>query len=233
MRPESGLRTIPMAAVLATILGMTLWAPPTAAAESDRVGKWQFSFPVTFTSGTTVDGQEGTSFKLNDDVGFGVGFGFNLNPHLMLGVDFTWLSANYNASITADVNGDHIPDSKIDVSGTLDAATLQFVAQYNILKGRVTPFLRGSFGWTWVDSNIPAGAPVGGCWWDPWYGYICGSWQPTYGATRFAYGVAGGVRGELTPRFYLEASYNVLWLDTSKAGTPSFDGGRLTAGWTF
>jgi hypothetical protein len=105
--------------------------------------------------------------------------------------------------------------------------------QYNILKGRVTPFLRASFGWTWVDSNIPSGPPVGGCWWDPWYGYICTSSQPTYASTDFAYGAAAGVRGEIGHAVYLEASYNVLWVDTNRAGTQSMDGARVTFGWMF
>jgi opacity protein-like surface antigen len=222
-----------MTAVLATVLGMCLCAPSILAGESDREGRWQMSVPITFTSGATVDGQQGTSFKLNDDVGLGFGFGYNLNPHFMVGVDFTWLTANYDASISTDINNDHIPDTKVDLAGTLDAANLQFVGQYNILKGRVTPFLRASLGWTWIDSNIPAGPAVGSCWWDPWYGYVCGTWQPTYGATRFAYGAAAGVRGEVAERFYLEASYNVLWLDTSQSGTPSMDGVRVTAGWVF
>lgn len=233
MRALPGLKPMPVATILATILGISLWAPSTIAAESDREMKWQFSAPVTFTSGTTFDGQNGTNFKLHDDVGFGVGFGYNLNPHFMVGIDFTWISANYDAKITTDLNNDQIPDSTTSVSGTLDATNAQFVGQYNILKGRFTPFLRASFGWTWIDSNIPAGPPQGSCFWDPWYGYVCGTWQPTYSATRFAYGAAAGVRAELGERFYLEGSYNVLWLDAGKSGTPMIDGGRVTAGWTF
>ena len=233
MRVQSVLRSMTMAVAFATILGMLLSAPSTVAGESERVGKWQSSIPITFTSGATVDGESGTSFELSDDLGFGFGFGYNLNPHFMVGVDFTWLTANFDASVATDINADGVPDAQVDLAGTLDATNLQFVGQYNILKGRVTPFLRASLGWTWIDSNIPAGPPVGSCWWDPWYGYICSSWQPTYTDTAFAYGAAAGVRGELTERFYLEGSYNVLWVDTQKAGTPSLDGFRVTAGWNW
>ena len=222
-----------MAAILATILGMSFWTPPTVAQDDGREGKWQFSVPINFTSGTTVDGQSGSNLKVNDDLGFGVGFGYNLNPHFMVGVDFTWLTANFNANIATDANNDQIPDATAQVSGTLDATNMQFVGQYNILKGKITPFVRASLGWAWIDSNIPSGPTQGSCWWDPWYGYICNTWQPTYSSSNFAYGAAAGLRAELGQKFYLEGSYNVIWIDTNKAGTLSMDGARVTAGWTF
>ena len=233
MRTRPRQRTIRTAAIVATILGMAVWAPRTAAAESQRGLKWQFSFPITFASGTTVDGQEGTNFKLNDDVGWGLAFGYHMNENLMLGADFTWISANYNAHVAFDTNSDGKPDGTADVSGTLEAATVHFVGQYNILKKNITPFVRASLGWTWLDSNIPSAPPQGSCWWDPWYGYICNTWQPTYGATDFSYGAAAGLRADIQERFFVELSYNVLWIDTSKAGTPNIDGVRVNLGWKY
>jgi len=233
MRAQPRHRTVQLAAVFATLLAVAVLTPRTAAAEIERGMKWQSSIPMTFTSGGTVNGENGTSFDINDDLGWGFSFGYNLNQHFLVGADFTWLSANYKATIATDINGDQIPDASADLSGTLDATNLQFFGQYNILKSRVTPFLRASLGWTWVDSNIPSGAPVGTCWWDPWYGYICGSWQPTFEDTEFAYGAAVGVRADVTDRFFLEGSYNVLWVDFNKADTPSFDGFRVNVGWSF
>ena len=119
------------------------------------------------------------------------------------------------------------------VAGVLDASNLQAFAQYNILPRRVTPFVRGSFGWTWIDSNIPAGPAQGACWWDPWWGYVCDTWQSTYEDTSFAYGAAAGVRAELARTAFLEGSYNLLWIDLDRAGSQSFDGFRLNVGWMF
>src|SRR5262249_38657361 len=152
VRKETKMRFIPLALVLATVLGVALSAPSVGAADSDRAMKWQMTVPITFTSGATIDGEQGTSFDVSDDIGWGFGFGYNLNPHLMFGVDFTWISANYNVTLAKDdppANG--IPDGTTTVSGTLDAGNLQLVAQYNIMKGRFTPFVRGSLGWTWID----------------------------------------------------------------------------------
>ena len=219
--------------ILAAVLGVAVWASPTPAADSERAGKWQTSIPITFTSGVSYDAEAQTSVDIQDDVGWGFGFGYHLNPNLLLGTEFTWLSANYDASISTDNNADFIPDTEVTVSGTLDATNWQFFGQWNILKGRFTPFLRGSFGWTWVDSNIPAGPTTGTCWWDPWWGYVCNTWQPTFGDTAFSYGAGLGVRAELTPQFFVEGSYNLLWVDFDNSDTPSLDGWRMNIGWTF
>ena len=85
-----------------------------------------------------------------------------------------------------------------------------------------------------IDSNIPSGPATGTCWWDPWWGYVCNTWQPTYEDTAFAYGAAAGLRAELgAGKFFLEGSYNMLWVDFDKAGTQDFDGVRLNIGWLF
>jgi hypothetical protein len=215
-----------------TVLGVAIWAPRAAAADSDRGGKWQGSIPITFTFGADYD-NDFTNVSVSDDIGWGFGFGYNLNERFLVGTEITWISANYGAHIATDFDGDQIPDDSVDISGTLDAANLQFFGQWNILKGRFTPFLRASLGSTWIDSNIPSGPATGTCWWDPWWGYICDTWQPTFEDTAFAYGAAAGFRAELTPAFFVEGSYNVLWIDFDKAGTQDLDGVRINAGWTF
>ena len=233
MRARHGRRTVTMVLALGTVLGWVVWAPRADAQQNDREAKWQMSIPLTFTSGASYDSQEGTKVDVNDDLGWGFGFGYHFNQRLLLGVDFTWLDANYDAEIATDNDGNQVPDTTISVAGTLDATNLQFFAQYNILPGRFTPFVRGSLGWAWIDSNIPSGPAQGVCWWDPWWGYICDAWQPTFEDTSFAYGAAAGVRASLTDKFFVEGSYNLLWLDFDKAGTQSFDGFRINAGWMF
>jgi hypothetical protein len=221
-----------MILALGMTLGMAASLPRVAAAESERAQKWQGSIPLTFTSGANYD-KNGTSVDLNDDLGWGFGFGYNVNERFLVGSNFTWLSASYEATGAIFDNSGNPTGTTFDVSGTLDATNWQIFGQYNILKGKITPFLQASFGWTWIDSNIPTGLPQTGCWWDPWYGYICNTYQPTYESTPFAYGAAAGVHAEIGDRFYLEGSYNYLWVDSDNAGTLGFDGFRLNVGWMF
>jgi len=222
-----------MRMAFATVLGLTVLAPCAMAADSERAERWQFSFPITFTSGANYSGDGNTKVDINDDVGWGLAMGYHVNEHILVGGEFTWIAANYNAFVATDFDNDQIADDSVEVAGTLDATNLQFFGQYNFMTRRFTPFVRASFGWTWVDSNIPSGPATGTCWWDPWYGYVCGTWQPTFEDTAFAYGAAAGVRAELTDKFFVEGSYNILWIDFDKAGNSDFDGFRLNAGWMF
>jgi outer membrane protein with beta-barrel domain len=232
MRERHGLSRPTMILALGTILGMVLLTPWANAADSQRAGRSQFSFPIVFTSGSSYD-SDFSSVDINDDVGWGIGFGWNVSEKVTVGGDFTWLDANYNVFVATDFDGDQISDDSIEVSGTLDATNFQMFAQYNILPSRITPFVRGSFGWTWIDSNIPNGPAQGACWWDPWWGYVCDTWQSTFSDTSFAYGAGAGIRAELGPSAFVEASYNILWIDFDKAGSQDFDGVRANIGWLF
>lgn len=219
-------------AVCAVAMLAADFAPAAAQTRSFREGKWQFSIPLNFTFSKEIDG-EGESFvDLSNDFGWGLAFGYHFNNRFLLGFEGSWLRANYTASVEYDDEGDGDPDGTVDIGGNLDAASLQAVGQFNLIENRLTPFVRGNLGLTYSDSNIPSAPPQGSCWWDPWWGYVCGTWQPTYDRTSFSFGGAVGGRAELNRSFFLEASFNLLWVSFSES-TPSFSAIRLTAGWLF
>jgi len=233
MRPNRNRRPALLLVLGTLLLGLAFSVPQSEAQTAARAMKWEFTIPITFTSSENFDGENGTSLDINSDVGWGFGFGWHMDNHWMFGMDFTWLDANYKANIAADTGlPDQIPDTLVSVSGTLDAANFQLVSQYNILDKPITPFVRANLGVTWVDSNIPSAPAQGVCWWDPWWGYICDTWQPTFEDSSFSYGAAVGLRADLQRGFFLEGSYNMLWVDFDK-DTASFDGWRLTMGWIF
>jgi opacity protein-like surface antigen len=221
---------------MAVGLALALWMGASAAdadAQTRREGKWQFNIPITFTFNQTIDGDGGSKIEMNNDVGWGFGFGYHLNEKFMLGFEATWLRAGYEATIPYDDDGDQNPDGTSKIGGNMDATNLQAVGQFNILEGNLfTPFIRANLGTTYTDSNIASGPPQGSCWWHPWWGYICGSWVPTYDRWSFSFGGAAGIRADVSRSFFLEASFNGLWINFDNS-TPVFDGIRLNIGWLF
>jgi opacity protein-like surface antigen len=224
------LRKITVGAAVALWLGASA---ASADAQTRRGDRWQFSIPINFTFSQTIDG-EGESFvDVNNDIGWGFAFGYNFNEKFYLGGEVTWIRAGYDATIPYDDDGDQNPDGTTRIGGTLDASSFQAVGQYNFLEGSLlTPFVRANLGGTYTDSNIASGPPVGSCWWHPWWGYICNSWIPTYDRTSFSFGGGIGVRADVSRSFFLELSYNGLWVDFADS-TPGFDGIRLNVGWLF
>jgi len=145
-------------------------------------------------------------------------------------LDWSWASSNYKAKIGTSTGGTL---GTTTASGTLDSSTLALNLSYYFLEGPLTPFVLGGIGWTWVDSNVPSGLPETGCWWDPWYGYICTSYQDTYAKDYFSYSLGLGGRWDVTPGFFLRGSVVWQWMDLGKAGTTDFPGGRLDIGFIF
>jgi opacity protein-like surface antigen len=95
----------------------------------------------------------------------------------------------------------------------------------------LTPYVLGTLAWSWVDSNIPTGPPQTGCWWDPWFGYICSTWQPTASNNAFTYGLGVGLRWDAGRNFFMRFGYEYDWIDFShSSSTPGFSLLRLQFG---
>ena len=62
-------------------------------------------------------------------------------------------------------------------NGHADFSQFLLDARYKFLDGMFRPFVETGLGGTWVNTNIASGPPQVGYWWDPWWGYICGSHQ--------------------------------------------------------
>ena len=73
------------------------------------------------------------------------------------------------------------------VTGNLESMGVMFDLSYYFMTGRFTPFVTTGLGWNFVDTNIPTAPPQVGCWWNPWYGYICEGFQDTKSVDGFAY----------------------------------------------
>lgn len=173
---------------------------------------YQFSKDVHFEGGSTV--------SLNDDLGLGLTFGYRFNEHFELAFALDWQSINYTATLQSGL----APNLSADVSGDLEAFTPRIWANYNFLPGPLTPFVNAGIGWSWVDTNIPNSRVQVGCWWDPWWGYICTPYQSTKSIDDFVYQVGLGGRWDFPNGATLRLTYEKHWFDYSKAtSTPNFD----------
>jgi opacity protein-like surface antigen len=187
-----------------------------------RAGTWDFYLPLTYADSATINGQGGSSVDLNADWGFGFGFGYNFNDNFQLNGLFNWNSRSYDAT-TVNTDG-----TTRKYSNYMDTSTISLNGVYYILSGKVTPFVSGGVGITYVDTNIPTGSGSTSCWYDPWYGYVCSSYVPTKTENDISYGLGIGVRYDVNRQFGLQGSYNKNWIDMSRAsGTPDFDTWRL------
>ena len=203
----------------------------TAQNSPPRGGKWEFTLQPQYTHGQSFDSGNGSSGTVHSALGFGFGVGYNLNNHLTLGGDFFWNSANYNATV-APAAGNPLPAQNIQ--GVLSTDTIRFNATWNFSASDFTPFVMGGIGSTYVDTNIPTAPATPVCWYDPWYGYYCGSYVPTKAAYFVSYSAGAGLRWDLDRNVFLRAVATRMWVDgPSAVGTVWTDQYRFDVGFKF
>jgi opacity protein-like surface antigen len=85
-----------------------------------------------------------------------------------------------------------------------------------------------------VDTNIATEPPQTGCWWDPWWGYVCTTFQDTKTIDGFTYEVGLGARYDFNESFSLSGSYRKTWHDWDHAdGAVDIDTAILSFGYKF
>ena len=114
----------------------------------------------------------------------------------------------------------------------MSKSTHQFNVTYNFSRKAFTPFVVAGIGWTKLDSNVPTGGVDVGCWWDPWWGYICfGDWQ-TFETSEFTYNLGLGLRWDINNAVFTRAAYSREFLKVDN-GTLNFDMAILELGLMF
>ncbi len=214
---------------VATLL-LAIVSPTTLAASlsdgSSRAGKWALNFTSQYLDTNRIDMDGGAKLEISDTVGWGFGFGYNFDEHLELVFDMTWSNRSYKA--TAIENG-----APRVYGNDLYSSTMNLGLTYNFMPRRFTPFVTGVVGWTFMDTNIPDGPPQNGCWWDPWWGYICGVYQPTRTEDHFTWGALAGLRFDVARSLYLKGAIGKHYLDIGAGGRQDVTLFRFNIGWMF
>jgi len=192
-------------AVIACLLG----ALPVHAQSSSRGGKSEFYLAPVFTDGKNYSFDGGSSARTDTGFGLTLGYAFNFDQHMALGVEAAWGSQDYRATVMPGIgNG----NATANYNSSLDTWTMRFLGTYHFMEGNFTPFVTGGLGWTYVDTNIPTGLPQNVCWYYPWYGTYCGSYVPTATSTKFSYNAGLGVRMDFGGMF-ARGMVNQQWMD--------------------
>jgi outer membrane receptor protein involved in Fe transport len=217
----------PVVAAAALVLGL---AAPAAFAQ-ERAQTAEFGLQLVDMDGGTVDGTHGTQLNFDSDLAWGITGGYNITERLYVGGEWNWASPDYVLRRTPDVGGSLIPL----VNAQADVSTLLFKAAFNFIEGPLTPYVEVGAGWTTTDSNVVIpGSGSSGCWWDPWWGYVCSSWYDTYSDTRSTWTYAVGFRWDLSDSIALRASYGERNVDTNYAlDDITIDDLRFELAWKF
>lgn len=196
---------------------------------AQRGGRWDVTAGAAINSSKSLDFEGGTTADIASGTAFTLGANYSFSDHLRVGGEFDYDSKNYKAHI---IGND--PGESFDVKGSLDTMSLMVNGTWNILSGPLTPYVTGGIGYDWVDTNIIDGPPTIGCWWSPWWGYVCTGSQNTKTLDGFAYQLGLGARWDLGPAWMASVGYNRKWIDLgNSSGTTSFDGFNLLLGYKF
>ena len=197
-----------------------------SAASSDRSRSWEATIQVLGTGSESRNGENGSGVDFDSATGWGFGVAYNFNEHLAVGFDGAFVKPKYTATFNTDEDG------LVSLRHKASVFNGQLNGTWNIMKGPFTPFLQLGMGWTHIDSNVADGPPVTGCWWDPWWGYVCSNFYSTYKDTRFSWGAGAGLRYEFQNRMFVKGSINRVEIDGgNNAVDPKFDLWKLELGW--
>ena len=214
---------------IATFIVVTaLILTSSAVAQTSRDDKWEGTLQLLGTSAESSNGEMGSSIDVDSAVGLGFGFAYNFNEHFAIGFDGSWVKPNYTAVFNTEEDGLQTLRHKMTVFNG------QINGTWNILSGPFTPYLQAGLGWTYIDSNVTDGPPVTGCWWDPWWGYICSGFYNTYSTTEFSWGAEAGLRYEFNNDMFIKGGYAHVDIDGgNNSADPSLNMWRLHVGWKF
>ena len=217
------MRTLLIVISLAMLPGMAL-------AQGNRAGSWEWSFAAIYQDSASSGAEGGANLKLDHDWGLGINFGYNFTNKLYLGADFEWLSPDFTATLISDETEPRLTT----ITHTMSQFNGRLKGAFTFLEGPLSPYVEAGIGWSYFDSNVADGPPITGCWWHPWWGYICSNYYNTFSSTEFSYGGALGLRYIMRGGMTLKLSVNQYWIDAGNAGAdPDLNAARLEFGWSF
>ncbi len=210
-----------------TLLLAALLPGAAGAQDTDRAKRWEATIQGRFVDSENINFNNGAQARVDSSTGFGFGFAYNLDNRFAVGFDFGWNELDYTGTATNAGGGSN------GIRGRAYTTNGVLTGTWHLLEGPITPYLAGNIGMNYTDSGIPQGV-TNGCWWYPWYGYVCGPVTYNKTSTDWTYGVGAGLRWDVTGGFFLKGGIQQQWIPAGSAnGTPSFTLGRIDVGFKF
>lgn len=187
--------------------------------EEERYGTWEVALHVDRIGSQMVTGLTSAALDVEDDVGWGASIAYNINNHWSVGLEFLSASPDYEPILGGEEPAEP-GNYEMDLSSTM------FKGTWHMREDGLTPYVSLGAGWTYVDSNIASGRPRNNCWFDPWWGYYCSSYYPTYDDNRTTLSASVGLRWDFHKRFFTRVNYGKAWIgldeDDSSPAVASF-----------
>ncbi len=197
---------------------------------SGRAQDWDFSVAGIYQRPDIASGQSGSSLDVDDAWGLGFNLGYNFSNRLSVSADIDFLRPDYKATLVDE----NYPGNTTTVNHSMSQFNGRLKGTFNFTDGPFVPYIEAGFGWTYIDSNLADGPPITGCWWHPWWGYICSNYYSTFSKTYTSYGAGIGLLYEMVGNSFIKASYNYWTLDTgSQSADPALETLQIEYGWRF
>lgn len=215
--------------LLAVLTGLVLAC--STQANNRQIHNFDFALLFPYDYSTDIDFNGPADADIQGNHGFGLGLGYTWNDQITTRFDMTSNHRRYTATRVADDDS----GDKENYRSRLDSVHLQLGLDYYFVQNRPwAPFVGVTAGWDFFDTNIPSGPPSDYCWWDPWWGYICGRSQPTYTETAWQLGWNAGMRFDLGRRHFARILYGERHTDINTADRNArFAYSRIELGWSY
>lgn len=212
--------TLPAAICAAVIAGSA------GGQEASQRPRFDFTLGLRHLQSESTVFEGGTVVDTDSSTGVGFTFDWRFADRWSAGVSLAIHDIDYAADIAlADNGGRELVRNDLDTHSVIG-----HVKRYFGNWARVEPYATAGLGWASIDTNIPTGPPVGLCWFDPWWGLVCDTFQPTRTMTEGAALAGVGVRWDFSRRVFLDASVGREWIDLDNAGRPDFTQLRVSFG---
>jgi hypothetical protein len=213
------------------LIAILIIAIPAISDAQNRARTWEWSIAGLYQDSKNMDGENGSSLRIDGAGGLGFNISYNLTNKFAVGVDLDWLRPDYRAEL---VNDEGFPIETTVIDHEFSQFNGRIKGTFNFSEGPLTPYVEGGFGWSYFDSNVADGPPLTGCYWHPYWGYICNNYYSTFTETSFSYGAGLGLRYQMRGGTFIKGSYNVWDLDSlGSADDSMITGFKVEFGWGF